>query len=63
MHRGDYGTGEYDCGERAAMDSGEVPSLVVADVFRNLVLMLAPFAPFLAAELWETIGGEGRSSA
>ena len=43
----------------AAMDSGEVPLLVVADVFRNLVLMLAPFAPFLAAELWETIGGEG----
>src|ERR1019366_3454077 len=43
----------------AAMDSGEVPSLVVADVFRNLVLMLAPFAPFLAAELWESIGEEG----
>jgi leucyl-tRNA synthetase len=21
--------------------------------------MLAPFAPFLAAELWETLGGEG----
>jgi leucyl-tRNA synthetase len=43
----------------AAMDSGEVPSLVVADVSRNLVLMLAPFAPFLAAELWESIGEEG----
>jgi leucyl-tRNA synthetase len=43
----------------AAMDSGEVPAAVVADVFRNLVLMLAPFAPFLAAELWEEIGGEG----
>jgi leucyl-tRNA synthetase len=43
----------------AAMDSGEVPPVTVAEVFRNLVLMLAPFAPFLAAELWETIGGEG----
>ncbi|HEX9201741.1 MAG TPA: leucine--tRNA ligase [Acidobacteriaceae bacterium] len=43
----------------AAMDSGEVPAAVVGDVFRNLVLMLAPFAPFLAAELWEAVGGEG----
>jgi leucyl-tRNA synthetase len=43
----------------AAIDSGEVPQAAVAEVFRNLVLMLAPFAPFLAAELWEEIGGEG----
>ena len=43
----------------AAMDSGEVAPATVAEVFRNLVLMLAPFAPFLAAELWEEIGGEG----
>jgi leucyl-tRNA synthetase len=42
-----------------AMDRGEVAPAVVAEVFRNLVLMLAPFAPFLAAELWEQIGGEG----
>jgi leucyl-tRNA synthetase len=42
-----------------AMDSGEVAPPVVAEVFRNLVLMLAPFAPFLAAELWEEIGEEG----
>ena len=28
----------------------------MAEVQRNLVLMLAPFAPFLAAELWETLG-------
>jgi leucyl-tRNA synthetase len=32
---------------------------VVAEIFRNLVLLLAPFAPFLAAELWEQVGGEG----
>jgi leucyl-tRNA synthetase len=28
-------------------------------VFRTLTLMLAPFAPFLAAELWEEIGVRG----
>ena len=43
----------------AAMDSGEVAPSTVAEVFHNLVLMLAPFAPFLAAELWEELGGEG----
>jgi leucyl-tRNA synthetase len=43
----------------AAMDSGEVPLAVVSEVFRSLVLMLAPFAPFLAAELWEVLGGSG----
>lgn len=43
----------------AQMDRGEVPSEVVAELFRNLILFLAPFAPFLAAELWETCGGIG----
>jgi leucyl-tRNA synthetase len=43
----------------SAMDSGGVPPAVVGEVFRSLVLMLAPFAPFLAAEMWESIGGEG----
>jgi leucyl-tRNA synthetase len=28
------------------------------DAIRSLVLMLAPFAPFIAEELWEEIGGE-----
>jgi leucyl-tRNA synthetase len=28
----------------------------MSDVQRKLVLMLAPFAPYLAAELWETLG-------
>jgi len=32
---------------------------VVEQMLRNLALMLAPFAPFLAAELWEQLGGEG----
>jgi len=42
-----------------AIDAGEVSAGVVAEMFRNLVLMLAPFAPFLAAELWEEIGDQG----
>ena len=41
------------------MDSGEIASETIADVFRTLTLLLAPFAPFLAAELWERLGGEG----
>jgi leucyl-tRNA synthetase len=44
----------------AAMDVGEIPAATVAEAYRSLVLMLAPFAPFLAAELWEEIGGEGQ---
>src|SRR3984885_12334823 len=43
----------------AAMDSGEVPASTVAWVFCVLTLLLAPFAPFLAAELWEQMGYEG----
>ena len=43
----------------AALGAGEVPAAVVAELLRSLVLMLAPFAPFLAAELWKELGGEG----
>ena len=43
----------------AAMDSGEIPAATVAEVFRTLVLLLSPFAPFIAAELWEQMGYEG----
>ncbi len=32
------------------------PAPLMADVQRKLVLMLAPFAPYLSAELWETLG-------
>jgi leucyl-tRNA synthetase len=43
----------------ASMDAREVPAETVQEVFRTLTLLLAPFAPFLAAELWEQLGGEG----
>src|SRR5580692_4404135 len=33
-----------------------VPASFLADVQRNLVLLLAPFAPYLAHELWEMMG-------
>jgi leucyl-tRNA synthetase len=32
---------------------------VVAELLRSLVLLLAPFAPFLSAELWAELGHEG----
>jgi leucyl-tRNA synthetase len=32
---------------------------LLADVQRNLVLLLAPFAPYLAHELWEMLGEKG----
>jgi leucyl-tRNA synthetase len=31
----------------------------VRELFRDLVLLLAPFAPYLAAELWEELGEDG----
>src|SRR5579885_2879420 len=36
--------------------SGEVSAQQIRLMLRDLVLMLAPFAPYLAAELWETLG-------
>jgi leucyl-tRNA synthetase len=43
----------------AQLSSGEIPAQVVRELLTNLVLLLAPFAPFLAAELWEELGAEG----
>ena len=42
-----------------AMDAGEVSAATIAEIFQALVLLLAPFAPFMTAELWEQIGGKG----
>ncbi len=39
--------------------SGEVPAPVVRELLRSVVLLLAPCAPFLAAELWEELGEQG----
>jgi len=38
---------------------GWVSPQISDEVLRTLVLLLAPFAPFFAAEMWEQIGGEG----
>jgi leucyl-tRNA synthetase len=43
----------------AQLAAGEVPAPVVRELLRSLVLLLAPFAPYLAAELWEELGEEG----
>jgi leucyl-tRNA synthetase len=43
----------------AQLGSGEIPAPVVRELLCTLVLLLAPFAPYLAAELWEELGGEG----
>ena len=43
----------------AALGSGEVAPAVVAELLRSLVLLIAPFAPFLAAELWAELGQTG----
>jgi len=42
-----------------AMDAGEISPATIAEVFKTLVLLMAPFAPFVAAELWEQMGGTG----
>jgi len=44
---------------RPAIDSGAVPMSVVAEAQRSLTLLLHPFAPYLAHELWEMIGQKG----
>ncbi len=43
----------------AAIATGEISAEVSSEVFRTLTMLLAPFAPFLAAELWQMQGGEG----
>jgi leucyl-tRNA synthetase len=43
-------------GADAQLAAGEVPAPVVRELLSSLVLLLAPFAPYLAAELWEELG-------
>jgi leucyl-tRNA synthetase len=42
-----------------AIGRNVVPVPFLADVQRSLVLLMAPFAPYLAHELWEMLGEKG----
>ncbi|HEX3820612.1 MAG TPA: leucine--tRNA ligase [Candidatus Sulfotelmatobacter sp.] len=46
-------------GAEYAITQGKVPATFLAEVQRTLVLLLAPFAPYLAHELWEVTGQQG----
>jgi len=43
----------------AQLAAGEIPAPVVHELLRTLVLLLAPFAPYLSAELWAELGEAG----
>jgi leucyl-tRNA synthetase len=43
----------------AQLAAGEIPAPVMRELLQTLVLLLAPFAPYLAAELWDELGGQG----
>ncbi|MGA2538041.1 MAG: leucine--tRNA ligase [Terracidiphilus sp.] len=43
----------------AQLAAGDVPAPAMLELLRSLVLLLAPFAPHLAAELWEELGEDG----
>jgi leucyl-tRNA synthetase len=44
---------------RTALSAEPLPPALLMDAQRNLVLLLAPFAPHLAHELWEMLGEKG----
>jgi leucyl-tRNA synthetase len=46
-------------GAEEAIAQNAVPKPFLAEVERNLVLLLAPFAPYVAHELWEMLGEKG----
>jgi leucyl-tRNA synthetase len=46
-------------GAEEAIARQTVPATLLANVQRNLVLLLAPFAPYVAHELWEMLGEKG----
>ena len=46
-------------GAEEAIAQKTVPAALLTEVQHNLVLLLAPFAPYLAHELWEMLGEKG----
>jgi leucyl-tRNA synthetase len=40
----------------AAMANGAVPAAVTSSLLDNLILLVAPFAPYITAELWQELG-------
>ncbi len=48
--------GAEERGARASSPAEALPVALLAEVQRTLVLLLAPFAPYLAHELWTTLG-------
>jgi len=46
-------------GRKTDIESGNIPAEDLAQTKRTLVLLLAPFAPYLAHELWEFLGEKG----
>jgi leucyl-tRNA synthetase len=42
-----------------AMDAGEISPAVIKHLLESVTLLLTPFAPFLTAELWQQLGGQG----
>ena len=46
-------------GADPALAAGEVPGPVMQELLQTLVLLIAPFAPYLAAELWKELDGAG----
>ena len=65
LHRGDHGAGERDHRRRAGVggDAGGGFRQLMATILPSLILLLAPFAPYLAAELWSETGGAGVAPA
>jgi len=41
-----------------AMDNNRISPAIIVHVFETLILLISPFAPFLAAELWEAMNGK-----
>jgi leucyl-tRNA synthetase len=46
-------------GAEEAIASGKIPGALIAEVQRDVALLLAPMAPYLAHELWEMTGETG----